>query len=190
MIEEFEPPLHEPVRDAGWLRPVLIAGIIGAVVLGAGFWFWQGHRPPPAPEAPAALPPLDAEAQAYLPQIEITGLGLSRWQNFLGQTVTYVDFTINNRGPRSLRAMQVTFEFMGRDGRVVKRESSRVVGNPHAVQNSPSRLPLGPHSSLSVSLGFEEIPDTWDQTTPKIRVTGLMLGETAPGATAPAPAGR
>ena len=186
MIEEFEPPLHEPVRDTGWLRPLLIATVIGAVVLGGGFWFWQEHRPAPVPETPAALPPLDAEAQTYLPQIEIARLGLSRWQNFLGQTVTYVEFTVNNRGPRTIRALELTFEFMGRDGQVAKAESSRVVGNPRAVQSSPSRLPLGPNSSLTVSLGFEEIPDTWDQTTPRIRVSGLLLGEP----NAPAPAGR
>lgn len=188
MIEEFEPPLHEPVRDAGWLRPLLIAAVIGVVVLGGGAWFWQTHRPPPVPDAPPALPPLDAEAQAYLPQIEISKIGLSRWQNFLGQTVTYVELTVSNRGPRLLRALEVSFEFMGADGSVVKAESARVLGNPHAPQGSPSRLPLGPASSVSVSLGFEEIPGSWDQTTPRIRVTGLMLGEPAP--TAPAPAGR
>jgi hypothetical protein len=188
MIEEFEPPLHEPVRDAAWLRPVLIAGILGAIVLTGGLWFWRTHAPEPVPEAPPALPPLDAEAQAYLPQIEISKIGLSRWQNFLGQTVTYVELTVNNRGPRPLRALEVSFEFMGTNGSVVKKESARVLGNPHAAQGSPSRLPLGPASSVSVSLGFEEIPGTWDQTTPRIRVTGLMLGEAGP--TAPAPAGR
>ena len=180
MIEEFEPPLHEPVRDAAWLRPLLIAVVIGIAVLGTGAWFWQTHRPTPAPEAPAALPPPDAEAHAYLPQIEISKVGLSRWQNFLGQTVTYVDFTIINHGPRTVRALELTFEFMGRDGQVVKKESARVVGDPHAAQGAPSRLPLGPNSSLSVNLGFEEIPDTWDRTTPRLVITGALLGEPRP----------
>ena len=188
MIEEFEPPLHEPARDAGWLRPVLIAAVIGVVVLGGGFWYWQKYAPAPVPETPPALPPLEAEAQAYLSQIEFTRLGLSRWQNFLGQTVTYVELTVNNRGPRTVRALDLTFEFMGRNGQVVKTERARVVGNPRALQGSASRLPLGPTSSVAVTLGFEEIPDNWDQTTPRIRVSGLLLGE--PTATAPAPAGR
>ncbi len=180
MIEEFEPPLHEPARDAAWLRPLLIAAVIGVVVLTAGLWFWRTHAPEPVPEAPPALPPLDAEAQAYLPQIEITNLGLSRWQNFLGQSVTYVELTINNRGPRTLRALELTFEFMGRDGQVVKTEGSRVVGNPHAPQGSPSRLPLGPASSVSLTLGFEDIPENWDQTPPRLLITGLLLGEPSP----------
>ncbi len=188
MIEEFEPPLHEPVRDAAWLRPLLIAVVIGVVVLGGGFWYWQKYAPEPVPEAPPALPALDAEALAYLPQIEITKIGLSRWQNFLGQTVTYVDFTVNNRGPRTLRALELAFDFMGTNGQVVKTESARVLGNPHAPQGSRKTRGLGPSSSVPVSLGFEEIPGNWDQTPPKIRVTGLMLGEAPP--TAPAPAGR
>ncbi|HXE76498.1 MAG TPA: hypothetical protein VNN18_12810 [Candidatus Xenobia bacterium] len=181
MIEEFEPPLHEPARDAGWLRPVLIAAVIGVIVLGGGLWYWGKYAPQPVPETPPALPPLDAEAQAYLPQIEFTRLGLSRWQNFLGQTVTYVDFTVNNNGPRTVRALELTFEFMGRTGQVVKTERARVVGNTRAPQGSPTRLPLAPASSVAVRLGFEEIPDNWDQTTPRIRISGLLLGEAMPG---------
>ena len=91
-----------------------------------------------------------------------------------------MELTVNNHGPRTVRALDLTFEFMGRDGQVVKSERARVVGNPRAVPGSASRLPLAPASSVAVRLGFEEIPDNWDQTTPRIRVSGLLLGESTP----------
>lgn len=166
-------PLHAESPRGGWRAPLLIAGLLGLGVLAAILWLGRPGPEPVALPVPARLPPLTPEAEAYLPQIEISALGLSRWQNFLGQEVIYLDLSLTNRGPRRVTAVELTVEFLDPYQAVVLRESVRPVGG----RSLPgiSRRPLAPGESRPVRIGFEHLPADWDRRPPRVRITGLLL---------------
>lgn len=158
---ELQPPA--PSR-----LPVVSAAVVGLAVLGGVVWL--ALHPPPAPRA-ERLPPLTREAQAYLPQLEITTLEVSRWENFLGQEVVYLDLRLANRGPRSLAALELTVDFEKAAGQPVHTEAVRAVSLPGVRQ----RQRLGPHQTITYRAAFDSVPSEWNQLPPRIRVTGLVL---------------
>ena len=181
-MERHEPdsaPLHQPETSSSWGVPLLVSLVLGAVVAGAGYW-WVKSAPIDA-RPPQALPPLNAEAEAYLGQIEIGEVELSRFENILGQTVLYVDTTIHNRGARTIRGLELTLEFLDPNQQPVLTQKVRAVGDPQAPLGSPRRAPLGPGQSMTARAAFEELPREWNKAAPHVRVSGLLLGEAAAG---------
>src|SRR3990172_10060450 len=172
-----EPPLlriDSDNRNGGWQLPLLVAGAVGLAVLGGIFWLGP-PAPPRAPAVPAVLPPLTPADQAYLSQIEITQLELSRWQNFLGQEVTYLDGIVTNHGPRRIVALELTIEFQDVLGQVVLRESWRAIGGGRPSALAPRPTPLATGESRGFRAAFEHIPQDWNRGRPQVRVTGLLL---------------
>lgn len=175
MDSPLEPgPLHREAPAGAWRLPLLIAAVVGLGVVGGIVWL---GRPGPGPSAPvpAELPPLNPETQAYLSQIELGGLGLSRWQNFLGMQVTYLDLRVVNHGPRAVVALELTIEFLDPFQRVVLRETLRPLEGSRPSPLGQPAGPLGPGESRGVRASFEHIPADWDGRPPRVRVTGLLL---------------
>jgi len=169
MAAEPEAPLHAEEPAGGWRVPLLVAAVLGLGVLGAILWLGRPGEEPPATPVPERLPALTPEAEAYLPQIEIRGVELSRLENFLGQQVTYLDFSVTNRGPRRIVALEATIEFLDPYEIVVLRETLRAVGG----RRYPG--PLEPGQSRRVRAAFEYIPADWNRRPPRLRLTGLLL---------------
>jgi len=166
-------PLHADSPAGGWRSPVLVAVLLGLGGLAAFLWLGRPGMAPAAPPVPDQLPPLSSEAEAYLPQIEIGPIELSRWQNFLGQQITYLDLALANRGPRRVTAVELTVEFLDPYQAVVLRESVRPVGGRSLPGISLG--PLAPGESRPVRIGFEHLPADWDRRPPRVRITGLLL---------------
>lgn len=166
-------PLHADSPTGGWRSPLLVAVLLGLGALAAFLWWGRPVTEPAAPPVPERLPPLSSEAEAYLPQIETSPAELSRWQNFLGQQITYLDLTLTNRGPRRITALELTVEFLDPYQAVVLRESVRPVGG----RSLPgiSRGPLAPGESRPVRIGFEHLPADWDRRPPRLRIAGMLL---------------
>ena len=181
-MERHEPdsaPLHQPETPSSWGVPLLVSLVLGAVVAGAGYW-WVKSAPIDA-RPPQALPPLDAEAEAYVTQIVIGDVALSRFENMLGQMVLYVDTPLHNRGPRTIRGLELTLEFLDPNQQVVLTQKVRALGDPQAPLGSPRRSPLGPGQSMTARAAFEELPREWNKAAPRVRVSGLLLGEPEAG---------
>jgi hypothetical protein len=170
------PPLRIDAdsRNGSWRLPLLVAAAVGLAVLGGIIWLGP-PAPPRTPAVPAALPPLTAEEEAYLSQIEISRLELSRWQNYLGQQVTYLDGLVTNHGPRRIVALELTIEFQDVLGQVVLRENWRAIGGGRPSVLAPRPTPLATAESRSFRAAFEHIPDDWNRGRPRVRVTGLLL---------------
>jgi len=165
-------PHFEVVKQPRSRLPLAIAAALGVAVLAALLWLYM--RPPaPVPGGPPPLPPMTAEAEAYLTQVKLAGPAISRWENFLGQEVTYVDFVITNRGPRPVAALELTIEFRDREGRVALAERLQPIG-PHSPRGQFRRR-LGSGQSAEFRAGFEELPAAWDKLPPRGRITGLVL---------------
>lgn len=167
-------PFETEREPGGWRLPLLVAAIVGVVLLAGILWLGHPFQENAAP-APRPLPPLDAVGKAYLKDISLSGLELSRWQNFLGQEVVYLDATLTNAGPRTILALELTIEFEDLYRQVVLRESFRPIGGSRPISLGPPQGPLGPKQSRSFRAGFEHIPADWNRALPQVRVTGLLL---------------
>lgn len=173
MASDFEPlPAPSERVSSAWRVPVIVAILAGLGVLALVTWLGRPGSQADLPPVPAQLPPLDDAAEAYTPQIEISQLELSRWANFLGQTVIYLDGVLTNHGSRRILALELTVEFLDLQQQVVLRETARPVGSARAGQRPTA---LGPSERRPFRLAFEHLPADWNRGRPRIRITGLLL---------------
>lgn len=168
-------PLHEIRQPPGWRLPLLVAALVGLGVLAGIIWLGPPGSRPETAQVPDQLPPLNAEAKAYVPQVEIGSLEISRWANFLGQEVIYLDLTLTNQGTGTILALELTIEFLDAYNRVVLRETVRPIGARRTTVAAQRAAPLPPGQSRDFRASFEELPAAWNRLPPRIRVTGLLL---------------
>lgn len=147
--------------------PLIVAVALGVGLLAVILYLGNPSPRRPTTPVPEKLPPLGAAQQQYAARIAISELELSQFENFLGQTVTYVEGRLTNRGTRVISALELTFEFKDVLNQTVLRETVRVIGR--------RSTPLGAGLARSFRVGFDSIPADWDRRAPAIRVTGLVL---------------
>lgn len=177
MPEEPLPPLYEDTSKFDWRVLARVGAVTAVAVAAALLWLGAGPEQSSAPAAPETLPPLDEAARAYRNSVEISGLQPSKWKNMLGQEVVYLEGTLTNSGGRTLRAVELTIEFQDVYGQLVRREKFRPVGAPPASAIAKLKPPLPPGKSREFRAGFERVPPSWNQRTPAVRITGLLLEE-------------
>ncbi len=175
MKDEPTTALYEETEKFHWRLPLMIAAVTGVVAVASLLWLGSGATGTPALPAPEKLPPLDGAARAYLGNITIENLQPSKWGNMLGQDVIYLDGTLTNTGDKKIIALELTIEFKDPYGILVKRETFRPVGAPRATGFSAFAPPLPAGASREFRAGFENIPPSWNQGTPSVRITGLLL---------------
>lgn len=152
--------------------PLAVAGVLGIALLIGILWLGRPESERPTP--PLRLPPLAAEEARYAAErITLGPVTVSRWQNFLGQVVTYVDGTLKNDGARTLIALELTLEFRDIFGQVVLRETLRPVGQ--RSRTGRPTPPLKPGESRAYRGGFEHIPEEWNRRAPRVNISGLLL---------------
>ena len=141
--------------------PLLPIGIgAGAVVaLIAGLLYLNRPAPKP-PEAQAS-----SDAKAYLANLELKDVTMQATENFMKQQVVEVEGSIGNNGPRALRSIDVYCLFYGADGHELHRE--RVPGVSAKAQ------PLKPGEARHFRLPFDNLPDGWNQSLPKMVIAQI-----------------
>lgn len=105
---------------------------------------------------------LQEDQQAYFDQIAIADASMSAAENFLGDTVTYLDAKVTNKGTKAVRQLELELTFVDTLGQVVLRETARPV--------TPRMLPLKPGEMRAIQVSFEHMPMDWNQAAPAIRV--------------------
>jgi hypothetical protein len=149
-------------NDHGVSTTVII--LIVAIVLAGlvAVWVAWQHRAVSEPVAARAQrPALSAEQKAYLPFILISDFRLSAAANFLGDTVTYLDGSVTNKGTKSIRQLDVELNFVDSLNQVVLRE----IAHP-LTDRTP---PLQPGETRAFRANFEHIPVDWNQAPPKAK---------------------
>jgi len=149
-------------NDHGVSTPIIM--VIVAFVLAAvlAVWVVQQHRVATRPAAIAASrPALNAEQKAYLASLDLTGMRMSAAANFLGDTVTYLDGMVTNRGARAVRRLDVELNFVDTLNQVVLRETA----HPLAGRGKP----LQPGETHAFRVTFEHLPVDWNQAPPRAR---------------------
>jgi len=137
--------------------PVLVTLVLGgvAVVVAGLLLVTGGGSPPPAPQ-----PVLTADARAYLPEIEVTDAKMSAARNFLGDTVTYLDARVTNKGTKLVRRLDLELEFVDTLNQVVLRDAAHPI--------TARMPPLQPGETRAFRVSFEHMPIDWNQAPPTI----------------------
>lgn len=145
--------------------PFLVGAVVVLIVFGA-FYFalsFSGTSNSTV-QKPLSFGPAEQE---YVTNIKFENLNLSGFENMLHQKVTYLSGDISNKGPRTIRAAEITVEFYDQSNKVALRDRRRVIGD--------NTRPLESGETESFQIGFEAIPDSWNHKFPAIHITGLDL---------------
>jgi hypothetical protein len=105
--------------------------------------------------------PLSAEQKAYFPYLDFNNLRMSAAENFLGNTLTYLDASVTNKGTKAVRNLEVELNFVDALDQVVLRERAHPLTHRAA--------PLKPGETRSFRVTFEHMPVDWNQAPPAIR---------------------
>jgi hypothetical protein len=125
--------------------------------------------------------PSGPQASEYAQQLEVSGIKLSAAENYMGGTVTYLDFKITNAGEKALIGADVYAEFKNTMGQIVQKETlplhvlveNQLAGYPDLVDMS--RAPVGPGQTRTVRVAVEHISADWDQSYPQMQLVNLKL---------------
>ncbi len=131
---------------------VVLAGLVAVFVL-------QQHRAVSRPaSAGAARPALSAEQKAYLASLVFGDFHMSAASNFLGDTVTYLDGSVTNKGAKLVRRLDVELNFVDTLNQVVLRETAHPLAD--------RATPLQPGETHAFRVTFDHMPADWNQAPP------------------------
>jgi len=133
---------------------VLLAAVVAALLL--------LRRPPSSGTAStiSAGQVPSPEQKAYFGSLEFSDLHMSAAENFLGNTVTYLDGRVRNQGTKTVRRLDVELNFVDTLNQVVLRETA------HPITNRA--VPLKPGEARAFRVTFEHMPVDWNQAPPTI----------------------
>jgi len=167
MEKAFE-PASSPNQKRNWM-PLLVGLVtvivaVGAIVLFTRHKIEAGTQPNP-----------------YAEKLKLSAIKLSAAENYMGGTVTYLDFNITNTGDKALVGAAVKAEFKDSMGQVVQKETiplhvlveNQLAGYPDLVDLS--RAPIGPDQTKTVRMTLEHISDQWNQSYPQMQLVDLKL---------------
>jgi len=134
---------------------VVLAGLVAVFVL-------QQHRAVSRPDsAGAGRPAMSVEQKTYLASFVFADLRMSAAVNFLGDTVTYLDGRVTNKGAKQVRRLNVELTFVDSLNQVVLRETAHPLAN--------RATPLQPGETCAFRVTFEHLPADWNQAPPTVR---------------------
>jgi hypothetical protein len=126
-------------------------------------------------------PKVAAEADPYAPMLQVTQMRLSQAENFVGATITYIDLTVRNDGPRTVAGGVAQVTFRDTLGQVVQTETlplRALSRNPLGGADEATDLsnsPLGPKQTKALRLTVEHISSQWNLAQPEIEFRGLRF---------------
>jgi hypothetical protein len=155
----IEPSSLSDERD--W-RPVIIGVVVVVIVVVAIAFLLRSH--------PQAAPAPDPYA-AYL---KISDLKMSQAENFVGASVTYIDGTISNNGPKTVTHATVHVTFKNSLDQVVQSEDLPIqvlqTSGPYPDTVDLKASPLAPGQSKPFRLTFEHVSDDWNHAYPEVKI--------------------
>ena len=167
-MEQAYEPAPSPDQKRNWV-PALV-GLVAVIVALAAILMFSRRQTPTG-----------SEPNPYAQQLKLSDIKLSAAENYMGGTVTYLDFNITNTGDRALVGADVHAEFKNSMGEIVQKETlplhvlveNQLAGYPDLVDMS--RVPIGPGQTKSVRITLEHISDDWDRGYPQMELVDLKL---------------
>lgn len=137
----------------------IVVGAIAAIALIAGLFYLNRPAPKPVESGPSA------EAKAYLGNLQLSDVGMQASENLMQQRVVEIEGRITNKGPRTIKRIEVECIFDGLTNAGVYRERVPVVTTE-----------LGPNQGRHFRLPFDSLPDTWNQAMPHLVIAEILFG--------------
>ena len=168
MREQAYEPAPASDQKRNWV-PILV-GLVAVVVAVGAILYLSRHKAPTGPQA-----------SEYAQQLKLSAIKLSAAENYVGGTVTYLDFNITNTGDKALVGADMYAEFKNTLGQIVQKETlplhvlveNQLAGYPDLVDMS--RAPILPGQTKTVRISLEHISSDWDQTAPTMQLVNLKL---------------
>lgn len=122
-----------------------------------------------------------AQVNPYVARLQVSNAKVSAAENYVGGTVTYLDFTITNTGEKALTGADVNLTFKSPEGQVVQTVTlplhvlveNQLGGYPDLMDME--RAPIGPGQSKNVRVTIEHVSPDWNQAPPGIELEDLKL---------------
>ena len=140
-------------------RVAIVTGAAAILVLIVAGYYLSRPAPKPVDSGPSA------EAKAYLPNLQLSDVGMQASENLMQQQVVEIQGKITNNGPKSIKRIEVECIFAGLNQPEVHRERLPIVSaGLEPKQTRPFRLP------------FDNLPDTWNQAMPRLVIAQIVFG--------------
>ncbi|HEX6881568.1 MAG TPA: hypothetical protein VF135_14455 [Terriglobales bacterium] len=159
-------PKQSQEEPRNW-TPTII-GIILVVVIVAGIVFFGRNQNKTS-----------NQPDPYAANLRVGEIHPSSADNFVGSTVTYLDFQLTNAGDKNLAGGQVVVTFKNTLGENVQTETMPL----HILTKNSlggyddtsdiSAAPIGPGQSKMIRLTFEHISSDWNQSYPDLKFVNL-----------------
>lgn len=142
---------NPPSSRRRWL-PIVIGAAGTALILAVVFT--SGHL---------ASRPAGKVNPGYAGQLRAVATRVSRAETMMAGSVTYVEGTVANLGPRTVTQVNATLRFTDMYGRMVQRSKVTLV--------DANTGPLAPGKQRSFRLGFDHVSAEWNQAPPAVKIT-------------------
>ena len=154
----------EAPKDSGISRNVLLAAAGAVILLVLILAATTLHRAPKDAGSP----------DGYAANVHTGNIALSEATNGTGGKVTYIDGTVQNSGSKTVTAATVQLTFPSDDGTVSAPVTAPLTlvrtRQPYVDLEPVSAEPLAAGGSHDFRLILEDIPASWNQQPPQIRV--------------------
>jgi len=162
----IQPPPVQTERDnSRWI--ILIALVaIAAIVIAVALLTRDKPRAPSGPPQ-------------YAANLKFSDLKMSRAQNFVGATVTYIDGMLTNAGDKTVTGVIAHVTFKDPYGQVAQIEDVPVRTlqpfGPYTDAVDLASSPLPPGQSKPFRLTFEHVSEQWGQSYPELRIADVTV---------------
>lgn len=145
-------------------KPVALIIVLVVLAIGGGLAAWYFSQAPEGEEAIILTP----EAKAYTRNLDLSEVDMKATENALGQTLVEITGRITNKGDRPVKHVVLTCIFVDPYGVEAARELVPIVRSRDGV--------LQPNESRRFRLPFDALPDTWNQTMPRLVIAQITFG--------------
>lgn len=129
----------------------------------AGLLVWQVACQQTKPGAAASAD----EAKQYIKQLALSDFDMKASESYGGQELVEMTGNITNNGPRPLQRVDLNCVFADPYGQPVLRETVPIV--------RPDKGGLKPGETKPFRLAFDNVPKTWNQSTPQMVMAGVVF---------------
>ena len=124
-------------------------------------------------QSPAPPPPLTEEARAYVHEqkLKLSDVDMKAQESYMKQSVVEITGKIGNAGERTLKTVELNCVFYDAYGQIVLRERAPIVSS--RISSLPRSLVPG--ETRPFRLGFDNIPESWNQAMPQLVIAEITF---------------